>query len=50
MNEKRKKLIKKARKHYIYFLKYTHPKCEEYPENLLDLLDHSRIRWIKLKK
>lgn len=49
MEEKRQQLIKKAKKHYIHFLKFTHPKVEEYPRNLLELLDHSRNRWIKLK-
>jgi len=49
MEGKCQKLVKKAKKHYIHFLKFTHPKIDEYPKNLLELLDNSRNRWVKLK-
>jgi len=46
----KEELILKARKHYIHFLKFTRPKIEEYPSNLLELLDNARNRWIKLER
>lgn len=43
-------LVKKSRKQYVFFLKYTLPKVDDYPNNLLELLDSSRDRWVRLKK
>ena len=42
-------LTTQARKNYTHFLKFTNPKKDEYPPNLLSLLDSSRNRWLKLK-
>ena len=40
----------KSRKHYHYFLRFTSPKREDYPNNLLELLDNSFKRMIKYRE
>lgn len=52
---KREQLVKKARKHYIYFLGFTNPKNKNFEHpicfdgRLLKLLDNSLDRYNKLK-
>ena len=45
-DNKKAELIKKAKKHYIHFLKFCNK--DEYPINLLELLDNSKARLNRL--
>lgn len=42
-------VYKKTKKQYIHFLKFTRPNVEEYPSNLLELLNHAYKRKMKVK-
>ena len=40
-------LVQKSKQQYIHFLKLIYK--DEHPKNLLELLDNSHLRFIKLK-